>query len=102
MTYKQDEVESNMEKPKASDYKNLQYNIGGKIEFIPSVGLEYKIMEKLILSSTIANKLEFGRKVVNLITEEDRPDKDSYGYIEKTFGFRSLAPSIEIKLEYRW
>ena len=102
MTYKQDEVESNMEKPKASDYKNLQYNIGGKIEFIPSVGLEYKIMEKLILSSTIANKLEFGRKVVNLITEEDKPDKDSYGYIEKTFGFRSLAPSIEIKLEYRW
>ena len=101
-TYGLNKKASNLVKPEISDYRNIKYNVGGSIELNPSIELKYKFIEKLILSTSFGTKLKFERKVINPIQKEGRPDKNSFDYIEKSFGFRSLSPIVKLNLEYRW
>jgi len=101
-TYGLNKKASNLVKPEISDYRNIKYNVGGSIELNPSIELKYKFIEKLMLSTSFGTKLKFERKVINPIQEDGRPDKNSFDYIEKSFGFRSLSPTVKLNLEYRW
>ncbi len=38
----------------------------------------------------------------NKINDDTRPDKDSFGWIDKSFAFKKFVPSVEFNLEYKW
>lgn len=103
-TYKNTENyrKSNKEKPQISDYRTTRWNIGGEIKTIGTVGIDYAVTNNLNLKGKLNSKLEFAREVINKINDDTRPDKDSFGWIDKSFGFKKFVPSIEFNLEYKW
>ena len=103
-TYKNTENyrKSNKEKPQISDYRTTRWNIGGEIKTIGTVGIDYAVTNNLNLKGKLNSKLEFAREVINKINDDTRPDKDSFGWIDKSFGFKKFVPSVEFNLEYKW
>lgn len=88
--------------PLLSDDIKMQHNFGGSIEITPNVSLSYKPIEQLELSTKIDTLILFERKVVDKINNEDRPDNELYGAIDKSFGYKKLVPKVSFSLGYNW
>lgn len=101
-TYEKEELKKDKMKPVLSDYRQTNYNLGGKVEIIPNVNIEYKILENLVLNAGLDLNLIFAREVVNQIDDKERPDKGTYGEIDKNFEFKELKPTLSFNLKYEW
>lgn len=96
------EIENDKEKPVLSNYREVNWNLGGKIEIIPNIKFNIKPIEKLDLEIGLGSKILFERKVLNVIENEYRKDDGKFGEIDKYFGFKKLEPKISIMLMYKW
>lgn len=88
--------------PLLSSYRETNVNVGGKLEFVPSVRIEYSPLDKLSLTAGLKTVLIFERNVVNKINDENRVDNGQYAEIDKNFKFKSLVPTVSLGLEYKW
>lgn len=88
--------------PLLSSYRETNVNVGGKLEFVPSVKIEYSPLDKLSLTAGLKTVLTFERNVVNKIDDENRVDNGQYAEIDKNFKFKSLVPTVSLGLEYKW
>lgn len=95
-------VEDGKQIPLLSSDREIKYNIGGKVDITPKVNVEYNILDNLSLKSGVKASLIFEREVVNKIKDNTRPDDGLYGFIDKSFTFKKLVPSINLELEYKW
>ncbi len=86
-----------------SDYRNVNWNVGGNITINPNVKIEYKPTSKLTVTGGLNTKLVFEREIVNKINNfKGRPDHGTYGWADKNFGFKKFVPGFSLNLEYRW
>ena len=100
---KEKDLPSNKTNLLASDDKKVNWNLGGNITITPNLRVEYKALENLFLTAGVNSKIVFEREIVNKINKPKKSlDNGSYGWVDKTFGFKKFVPSVNLNLEYKW
>lgn len=86
-----------------SDYRKVNWNVGGNITINPNIKVEYKPTNKLTLIGGLNTKVVFEREIVNKINSfKGRADHGTYGWADKDFGFKKFIPGFSFNLEYKW
>lgn len=100
--YNTGNIESYKEKPILDTDTKSNTNVGGKVLLSPNVSLEYIPITNLKLSSKLGFDVLFERKIINIIKDDYRPDKNNYGAVDKNFEFRNITPNISLDMTYSW
>ena len=100
---KEKDLPSNKTNLLVSDDKKVNWNLGGNITITPNLKVEYKALENLFLTAGVNSKIVFEREIVNKINKPKKSlDNGSYGWVDKTFGFKKFVPAVNLNLEYKW
>lgn len=77
-------------------------NVGGNIKILPSVGIDFKLLDNLTLKSNLGIGVLFEKNILNKVDDKNRIDNKLYSNIDKDFKFKNILTELKMLIKYEW